>query len=315
MIPQYGPFIMTTLAATDASGTDQGSVLIRIGDITLSLSPADTRMKIHLDGDMSLFSVPSGKPDLSIKATYGDLSGRHDTEMLFDSGGAWRLYDGQNHYWFHCLAAQFGGIPYKVACLNRDFTSAEVRLHQAFFDASQPVYPLQYPLDEVLILNLLSRGRGVEMHGCGTVDSSGDGLLFCGQSGAGKTTMARIWKKEGNASILSDDRIILRQGQEMVWMYGTPWHGEEELASPAKAPLKALFFLRHGSKNRLRSKTGAEAAAMLFSRSFPVFYRPEGLEFTLEFFHQLTGKVPCFELEFVPDRGVFDFLSAQHLVY
>jgi len=297
--------------ATGANDAREAGVWIRIGDITLALSSADSGMKIRLEGDMGLFSVPAGKPDLTIHASWGDLSARRDAQKLFDSGGAWQVYGGPDSYRFHCIASQFGEIPYKVAWLDREFSSADVKLHRPFFDPKEAVYPLQYPLDEVLILNLLSRGRGVEMHACGIVDASREGLLFTGESGAGKTTMARLWKKERGASVLSDDRIILRQDQGRFWMYGTPWHGEEKLASPARAPLRAIFVLRHGRKNRLKEETGAEAAAQLFSRSFPVFYRPEGLRYTLEFLDQLTRAVPCFELEVVPSRRVIDFLRSE----
>ena len=71
--------------------------------------------------------------------------------------------------------------------------------------------PLEYPLDELLLQGLLARGRGAEIHACGIADGSGRGLLFVGQSGAGKTTMARLWEGERGITVLSDDRIILRR--------------------------------------------------------------------------------------------------------
>src|SRR3989449_11671129 len=132
-----------------------------------------------------------------------------------------------------------GPLPYKVASVDRGFTAGEVWLHQPYFPSGLPVHPLEYPLDELLLIHLLAAGRGVEVHACGVVAPNGQGYLFVGQSGAGKTTMARLWQKAqaGGIRILSDDRIILRKSNGTVWMYGTPWHGEAAMACAARAPL------------------------------------------------------------------------------
>jgi hypothetical protein len=125
--------------------------------------------------------------------------------------------------------------------------------------------------------------------------------------------MARLWEKESGVTILSDDRIILRPDGSRIWMYGTPWHGEAELASPARAPLTSVFFLRHGSENKLRAKSGANAASLLFARSFPVFYSPDGLQYSLEMYDRVAKSVPCHELDVVPNQQVVDFLRSNQI--
>src|SRR5205823_7896354 len=111
-----------------------------------------------------------------------------------------------------------------------------------------PPQPLDYPLDELLMISLLARGRGVEVHGCGVIDTNGVAYLFPGHSGAGKSTIARLWRDQG-ATILSDDRLILRLRDGRVWMYGTPWHGEEQFATAASAALSRIYFLQHAPFN------------------------------------------------------------------
>ena len=104
--------------------------------------------------------------------------------------------------------------------------------------------------------------------------------------------------------ILSDDRIILRKIDGTVWMYGTPWHGEAALSSPARAPLKGVYLLRQGQSNTLVSLRPSDAAARLLACSFPPFYHSGGLDFTLGFLEQLVEAVPCHELWFTPDERV-----------
>ena len=292
-------------------GQPREPICIRIGDITVAVSSADPKMRIELQEETRRFEVPQTIPDTTVRASWDDLSERRSGRMLFDSGGAWQLYGEDGSYAFHFSSPLLGAAPYKVARFDTRFRWGEVCFHGPYFSPEQAVHPLEYPLDELLILNLLSQGKGVELHACGLADANGDGYLFAGQSGDGKTTMARLWESEPGVTILSDDRIILRRRHGEFWMHGTPWHGEAELASAARAPLKAIFFLRRGDRNALTAKVHAEAAALLFSRSFPLFYSSAGLEFTLEFYDRLTRAVPCYELRVVPNRQVIEFIRKE----
>jgi hypothetical protein len=69
-----------------------------------------------------------------------------------------------------------------------------------------------------------------------------------------------------------------------------------------------VFFLRHGKKNACKAQSGAEAVSMLLTRSFPPFWDKEGMAFTIEFCQSLVSKIPCYELTFVPDAGMIDFV-------
>lgn len=212
-------------------------------------------------------------------------------------------------YIFCFTSPAFGSVPYKIALVNKNYTSGKVLLHRPYFDTDQPVYPLEYPLDELLFINYLALGKGVEVHACGIVDSYGNGHLFVGQSGAGKSTIARLWQDEPGVTILSDDRIILRKIENKIWMYGTPWHGEAMLASPAKVQLTRIYFLARGEKNELVQQRKIDALSRLFACSFLPFYNSEGLDFTLAFFEEVVKMVPCYELRFVPIKKTIEFVK------
>jgi hypothetical protein len=162
-----------------------------------------------------------------------------------------------------------------------------------------------------LIINWLARGRGAEIHACGLVDSLGKGHLFVGQSGAGKSTMARLWENEPGITVLSDDRIILRKKENTIWMYGTPWHGDADLASPARAPLKAVYFLEKGQENERILKKPSHSVSRLFVCSFPPYYNRDGLDFSLRFLEEVVKNVPCYELRFKPDKRVVEFINER----
>jgi len=292
-------------------GSDR--LFVSIGDVAVALASENPELGLWTGAAAKYFVVDEMKPDVTIRAAWAKLSGQSYGEEVFDSGALWRLYRVNGFYLFRFTSQGLGVVPYKVAWLNRDFTSGEVYLHPPFFRLGQPVNPLEYPLDELLIVNLLALGRGVEVHACGMVDDRGSGHLLAGQSGAGKTTIARLLHKAGGITVLSDDRIILRRLEGRLWMYGTPWHGDAGFASPARAPLSRVYFLRHGPKNELVPQRTTQAVARLFTCSFPPFYFPEGLNFTLEFLEQVAKAVPCYELRFVPDESVVEFVSEAEM--
>jgi hypothetical protein len=288
-------------------------VTVSIAGIGVSTFSFDPTMRLEATGATRRFLVEESAPEVSVEAAWGELDETASGELVFDSGALWKLYRQTEGYVFRFVTPVLGAIPYKAAAFNREFTKGRVTLHRPYFETERALYPLDYPLDELLMLNLLARGRGAELHSCGVVDEARKGFLFLGQSGAGKTTTARLWEQRAGASILSDDRIILRREGRETYMFGTPWHGEGELARPDKAPLQAIFFLRHGERNELHTLGRAEAAARLFSCGFPTFHDPAGLAFTLAFFDEVTAAVPCYELSFVPDASAVDFVQQHSL--
>ncbi len=284
-------------------------VFIEVAGVVINLVGGDPQPE--LVGAMSRFGVPASDADVTIHTRWGELGDENHGRRLFDSGSLWQLYAEETGYRFRLAGVRPGQSTYKIARFNRDFTRGEVVCDPRRIPPGEPLYPLQYPLDELLLINLLARGRGVEFHACGVSEQTGNGYLFVGHSEAGKTTSARLWQRQSDVELLSDDRVIVREVDGKFWMYGTPWHGEEEISSPRKVELTHIFFLRHGQQNELAPLRRAEAAAQLFSRSFPTFFSPDGLAFTLEFLDRLTASVACAELSFVPDEKVIDFVRSQ----
>ncbi len=283
--------------------------LVQIADIVLRIQSVDPTLQIEIDAPMRRFLVKQVEPHVIFDVRLDDLSESETRgKPIFDSNGAWKLYEDGESFLFHLSSEAIGSVPYKITRVTNDFTSGEVVFHSPYLDSGKPLYPLEYPLDELLFINFLSLGRGVEVHACGLVDAKGTGHLFLGQSTAGKTTMARIWENEPGVTILSDDRIILRKMDNQIWMYGTPWHGEAGFAAPTRAPLNKVYFLRKGAVNQISPLKETESISRLFSCCFPLFYSRKAIDFTLCFLDEVVKAVPCNELSFVPNKTIVEFL-------
>jgi hypothetical protein len=286
------------------------SILLKIADIGFQTVSVDPLLHLHLPGAAQKFHNLKGGADLFLEAAWGDISLREERgKIIFDSGALWKLYENTDHYVFYFCSRPMGSIAYKMAEIDKNGTRGKVFLHRPYFDPGQPIDPLEYPLDELLLIHLLGMGKGVEVHACGVVDSLGQGHLFLGQSGAGKTTLARLWEKKPGVTILNDDRIVLRKADEKFWMFGTPWHGEGRMSSPCRAPLRRIYFLRRGEKNEFIPQRVPASIGGLFACSFLPFYNPQAVEFSLAFYEEVVKKVQCGELRVFPDERVIDFIT------
>ena len=223
--------------------------------------------------------------------------------LLFDSGSVWKLFEDGDGYRIDCHSPLFGDAPYKSARVPRDLRSIEISIRVAGLD------PLEFPLDELLINALLAQRRGVELHACGVIDA-GRGLLFIGNSGDGKTTTARLWQNEP-VEIVSDDRVVVRAENGAWTMYGTPWHGEAEICSPARAPLARIYVLDKSARNGVTPLRPVEAVARLFSCTFPPFHDRRGLATVVDTLGDLATSVPVARLSFANHPSAVDFVRQE----
>ena len=285
-------------------------LVVQIADLVYAVTSADPALKFRPEGAAQGFVIPGSKPDITIEARLEDLSNlKPPGRMVFDSGTLWQLYRDNGTYTFSFKSDALGPVPYRVARIDEDFKSGEILFHRPYFEGKQYIHPLEYPLDELLFINHLGLEQGVELHACGVVDSLGKGHLFLGESGAGKTTTARLWQDEPGIIILSDDRIILRKIDNQIWMYGTPWHGEAAFASPKRAPLTRAYFLRKGAQNNLLRLRMVESMGNFFTCCFPPLYNRRALDSMMNFLSEVVSAVPCCELSFLPEKRVVQFVQ------
>jgi hypothetical protein len=244
--------------------------------------------------------------EVRFRVYYGCIPEMSEGEKIFDSDSTWSLYSTGGKYVLQDSSFESDSLPDRVVFLASDFKSGDIYIRDNGSNQSLLPDPLGYPLNQILMIILLSLNRGVMLHACG-IDDRGCGYLFLGNSTHGKSTMARLWF-ENHGTVLNDDRIIVRERDGEFWIYGTPWHGDFEELSPKGLPICKVFFLRHGEKNSAIPKNGAEAVSMFLTRCFPPFWDKEGMEYTMSLCHHIVKKIPCYELSFEPGMRIVDFI-------
>jgi hypothetical protein len=281
---------------------------LRIAGVTLAVHAPRSLPSLLLPRALQPFSARRGE-DIRLEVVRGEPPA--PGPLLFDSGGPWRVH-GHGRLFLYRFPAAPGGVARAVA-IDRRRRRGRLYLPPSAEDARRGS-ALAYPLDELLFQHHLARAGALVVHACG-VRVGGGALLFCGRSGAGKTTMARLWRRHRpSAVVLSDDRAVVRWRGDRPWIYGTPWHGSGRYASPRGAPLRAIFFLRQSRRTRVRALPAGRAGAGLFARCFPPLWEAEGVGTVLQTCARLLSSIPCYEIGFRADgsavRAVDEVLAA-----
>src|SRR3954453_12910065 len=276
---------------------------LRVGGIDVALTCDDPEAGPLVCGAERLFLADDAPPDLTV--TVRPL-GRYKPprgECLFDSGLVWSLHRDGDALRIECRSPLFGPEPYKYAVVDRAFTHAEVF-------ASKLIDPLEFPLGELLLNSLLALRGGIEVHACGVI-ANGEGTLFLGNSGDGKTTTARLWQRHApDVELVSDDRVILRPHDGAWWMYGSPWHGDAEICSTSRAPLRRIFALEQAPANAVVPFSPAQGAARILACAFPPFHDTQGMQTAVGIAAGLAMAVPVARFRFVNDASAVAYVRA-----
>jgi len=221
--------------------------------------------------------------------------------VLFDPGHCWRVESAEEGLRIAVLSDVRTRTAFHTLTLDASLSKGTVHLHKEVLVDGEGPFLLRAPMLELWTSFLLMRGRGLLVHGLGVLHD-GAVTIFAGKSGAGKSTLGHLFADAGKGHILSDDRLIVRQEEDGWRVFGTPWHGEAQFASPASGPLRAICFLRQAPTCGLVPLPAASAAARLFATCFLAGWpREEGLQSVLDICARVAARVPCAELSFTPD--------------
>jgi hypothetical protein len=170
-----------------------------------------------------------------------------------------------------------------------------------FDNAGGEIDPMEYPLDGLILYYLTVIHGDILIHASG-VNNAGNGYLFSGVSGKGKTTMAKLWDKSG-AKVIHDDRLILRKTGSGYMMYNTPVYNNDE---PKESHLDKIFLIEHGKKNELIPVRGAASISLVMANCIQHNWDSGIIARLLGAISIMCGTVPVVRLLFKPDRSIID---------
>jgi hypothetical protein len=166
-------------------------------------------------------------------------------------------------------------------------------------------------LQVLTIYYLCKYKKGLLFHASG-VERDGEGYIFAGLSGAGKSTTSRIWNRFNKVRVFNDDRIIVRKHGSIFLMYPTPWHGdycEYPLHYKDQAQVKKIFYIYHRKRNFAEKISSVEAFSYFCKTIFMPFWDKKCMNFISECLLDMISRVPTYKLGFKNDARVVSYIK------
>ena len=178
-------------------------------------------------------------------------------------------------------------------CLSKDWQNADVFIAENA--RSGGAYEVSYLLMQAYMVRLVMTGNYM-IHAAAAVYRE-QGIVFCGLSGAGKSTQANLWKKHLKAEILNYDKPCVINEQEQVFVSGSPWSGKEQVLRNEAVPLRAIVYVKQAKQNAVRRLTVAEAFAYIYLHNYVYPLTPEIDAQYVAAIQETARRVPVYELE------------------
>ena len=285
----------------------RNSTSLTIADFTLKLS--SEAAIILEEGYLSFVRDDiATEPDITVECISGIPSVSFQWyDLVFEAKN-----ETQKFYSIYRSGTDLGFILYnqknideiqQLALLDKTFS------HWKVYSNPEPdgsLIPLRYPLGPIIMYYLTVNSPAVLIHASCIFDGV-KGRIFTGFSGNGKSTMSKIWTDAGN-QVINDDRLIIRKNDNGFFVYNTPMYYSDQ---PKKAPLHAIHLISHSPVNKIKKQFGALALSKVMAFCIQNNYNKEFINNHLDFLSDLCNQVPVYELGFVPDSGIVNFVLAN----
>lgn len=247
---------------------------------------------------LTLTAKPSSPGALPLRPA-GEPAAEQDSWVAFASGG-----DGENSQVTLLAKSGYAAPPEVIRVDLADGATTGTLTYRA----DVPVALVTFPLDQLLIIQLLARADGMVIHGAAVSDGT-RAVLLIGPSGAGKTTTARAAADRG-LTVLSDERTVLRKLEGRFLIGGTPWYGDGAFYDRRLLPLAAICALHQSDRDVLEPIRPARMLAELYRCHFPPLWSESATRAVLDTAQTLVESVPIYRLHNTRGGGAVDAVKS-----
>lgn len=171
-------------------------------------------------------------------------------------------------------------------------------------DNSYSQQPLPICVTALLLQGILIESKGgLIIHGS-TLKINDMGYIFTGNSGVGKTTLSKIIKEEMKVIQITDDRVILREENGILYAFGNPFDFKIDRVNNRKVAVEKIYFLHHSTENLVVPiPTQQKIPKLLTISLLPYWNRPFLKDGTI-ILKKLCEQADMFDLYFKPNKEV-----------
>ncbi len=279
-------------------------VQLSVGGFVFELS---AQVPLQIEEGYLPFLIEGQTPDFQIRCFAGAQDNFVKPEIHYQAqapeGVLWEVNQGQEKTCILVYNPENLSQLQQIAYWSEKERSWEIYV---LVSEGEGINPLAYPLGP-LIWYFLSTVEDVLMIHGSAVILDGQTRVFSGFSGVGKSTMAHLWQEKRKATLVNDDRLILRKEHDAWYVYNTPmFYG----AAPQKGKLHTLFFPYHAPVNKLELLGGVAALSKLLAHTIHHGHNKAHVQHHMEIATALISQIPCHKIGVVPTEAVIDYIIA-----
>ena len=172
------------------------------------------------------------------------------------------------------------------SCIRRGNTF-HLRVSEAVYQQITTLQVFSFlPLQDMLFeKNMFVLHASFVMH-------NGEGILFSGNSGVGKSTQAALWQVHTGARIINGDRVLIYKEKDHFFAAGWFQSGTSGICNNAQCPIKTIVFLEQGLENMVVPMNGLVGFQHLMLQSSYLTDRPEHVEKITSITAELVNDLP-----------------------
>ena len=195
--------------------------------------------------------------------------------------------------------------PTKITYRRSDYL---VEVDPAFKEATLCVHDelaLKHALMNLYSSFINYHNWGLLVHSSSVIEK-GKAHIFSGQSGAGKSTAAKLSHPR---ELLSDEASIIKITDQEVTVYNSPFNSELDSCNLPSAPLGSIQLLHQSLQNRRDRISKSDAFLHLIDKVFYWEYSDVETRRILQKLQQLVSTVPVYDLHFQKNNTFWELIS------
>ena len=236
------------------------------------------------------FDVVDALPVTDVKEFVGKFTDENATHEIV------RLSDGG--YRFSMFSIDKDSTLVYEMLLSADYSHASVRIID---DKARWLFGFNNAIMIAFALSAAPYGT-LLMHSSVTM-FNGNGYLFLGKSGTGKSTHSGLWLKHvAGSELLNDDNPVVRYADGKATVYGSPWSGKTPCYRNLQAPAQAFVMLEQKPYNRIRRSGAVESLVALLESCSTMTWDKITHGAICKTISDIISCVSIFHLECLPDE-------------
>jgi hypothetical protein len=285
-------------------------ITITIADLLIELTSPLSVAELGIEGRLGPFCGEPVRPTARITVRWQESAHQPAPrgKLVYDPGSIWKMYRDETDYYASLTYESEGQAAQAQSVLRANPGWSDLTLTE---QRSGPAWQslLNIGAGELILRTAILFSGGLVFHASG-LDDNGQGIVFIGHSGAGKSTQLELWNDVPGVIAMNDDRIAVRAADGSTMCYGTPWGGTSDIARNHAAPLKALIVLEQAPENAITPISPAAAAPLLSARTFLPYWDPALMQQALINLNAILTHVPVYRLRCRPEKAVIPLVRS-----